>query len=189
VEVRIADVCLDLDDAVLLAGLVRALVTTTIQEIDDAVPVGAASAGRIRAAVLAAARHGLDGPGLDPWSGARATQRSLLDRLLDHVRDALAQFGDDQEITALLRRLDQRGTGAARQRAMRASGASTGELTAALARATLAGCTEPVARVGPGGGGTADDGPITCESAGSGPGGIVAVASLNNSSHELRIVS
>ena len=189
VEVRIGDVCLDLDDAVLLAGLVRALVATEIQEVDDGVPVRAAPARRIRAAVLAAARHGLDGPGLDPWSGARAPQRSLLDRLLDHVRDTLAQFGDDQELTALIRRLDQRGTGAARQQAMRASGASTCELTAALARATLAGCTEPVARVGPGSSGTADDGPITFESAGSGPGGVVAVASPNNTSHELRIVS
>ena len=189
VEVRIGDVCLDLDDAVLLSGLVRALVATEIQEVDDGVPVRAAPARRIRAAVLAAARHGLDGPGLDPWSGARAPQRSLLDRLLDHVRDTLAQFGDDQELTALIRRLDQRGTGAARQQAMRASGASTCELTAALARATLAGCTEPVARVGPGSSGTADDGPITFESAGSGPGGVVAVASPNNTSHELRIVS
>ena len=44
VEVRVADVCLDLDDAVLLAGLVRALVTTAIQEADDGVPVRAAPA-------------------------------------------------------------------------------------------------------------------------------------------------
>jgi carboxylate-amine ligase len=142
VEVRVADVCLDLDDAVLLAGLVRALVTTAIQEADDGVPVPAAPAGRIQAAVLAAARHGLDGPGLDPWSGARVAQRSLLDRLLGHVEDALARSGDDQEVAALVGRLDERGPGAVRQRAMRASGASGGELAAALARATLAGCAD-----------------------------------------------
>jgi carboxylate-amine ligase len=189
VEVRIADVCLDLEDAVLLAGLVRALVATAIQEVDDGLPVRAAPAGWVQAAVLAAARHGLDGPGLDPWSGARASQRSLLDRLLDHVQAALAQSGDDQEITALIRRLDQRGTGAARQQAMRASGASLGELTAALARATLAGCTEAVARVGTTSGGTAGDGSITRASAGAGPGGVVAVTSLNNTNQELGIVS
>jgi glutamate---cysteine ligase / carboxylate-amine ligase len=143
VEVRVADVCLDLDDAVLLAGLVRALVTTAIQEADDGVPLRAAPAGRIQAAVLAAARHGLDGPGLDPWSGARATQRSLLERLLSHVEDTLARSGDDQEVAALVGRLDQRGSGAVRQRAMRASGASGGELAAALAGATLAGCADP----------------------------------------------
>ena len=122
VEVRVADVCLDLDDAVLLAGLVRALVTTAIEEAEDGVPVRAVSARRIEAAILAAARHGLDGPGLDPWSGARAAQRSLLDRLLGHVWGTLARSGDDQEITALVGRLDQRGTGAVRQRALRASG-------------------------------------------------------------------
>jgi glutamate---cysteine ligase / carboxylate-amine ligase len=143
VEVRVADVCLDLDDAVLLAGLVRALVTTAIQEADAGVPVRAAPAGRIQAAVLAAARHGLDGPGLDPWSGARAAQRGLLERLLSHVEDTLARSGDDQEVAALVGRLDQRGPGAVRQRAMRASGASGGELAAALAGATLAGCADP----------------------------------------------
>jgi glutamate---cysteine ligase / carboxylate-amine ligase len=142
VEVRIADVCLDLDDAVLLAGLVRALVTTAIQEVDDGLPVRAAPAGRVQAAVLAAARHGLDGPGLDPWSGARAAQRSLLERLLGHVEDALARSGDDQEVAALVGRLDERGPGAVRQRAIRSSGASGGELAAALARATLAGCAD-----------------------------------------------
>jgi glutamate---cysteine ligase / carboxylate-amine ligase len=143
VEVRIADVCLDVDDAVLLAGLVRALVTTAIQEADDGVPVRAAPARRMQAAVLAAARHGLDGPGLDPWSGARVAQRSLLERLLGHVEDALARSGDDQEVATLVGRLDQRGPGAGWQRAMRAGGASGGELAAALARATLAGCADP----------------------------------------------
>jgi glutamate---cysteine ligase / carboxylate-amine ligase len=164
VEVRVADVCLDLDDAVLLAGLVRALVTTAIQEAEHGVPVRAAPAGRIRAAVLAAARHGLDGPGLDPWSGTRAAQRSLLDRLLCQVEDALARSGDDQEVAALVGRLDQRGPGAVRQRALRASGISGGELAAALARATLAGCPHPSGSTSPTPGRRAPDVPTSLES-------------------------
>ena len=120
VEVRIADVCLDVDDAVLLAGLVRALVTTAIQEADDGVPVRAAPARRLQAAVLAAARHGLDGPGLDPWSGARVAQRSLLERLLGHVEDALARSGDDQEVAGVVGRLHPRGPGGHPQAATRA---------------------------------------------------------------------
>jgi carboxylate-amine ligase len=59
---------------------------------------------------------------------------------------ALARSGDDQEITALVGRLDQHGTGADRQRALRASTASAGELATALARPTLAGSTHPVER-------------------------------------------
>jgi carboxylate-amine ligase len=146
VEVRVADVCLAVEDAVLLAGLVRALVITAIWEAEAGVPVRSAATGRIQAAARAAARHGLAGPGLDPWSGARVTQRTLLDRLLGHVWDALARSGDGQEITALVGRLDRRGTGADRQRALRAAGPPPGELASALARATLAGCAGPVGR-------------------------------------------
>jgi carboxylate-amine ligase len=149
VEVRIADTCLAVEDAVLLAGLVRALVTTAINEASQGVPVQPVSASRIEAATLAAARHGLVGPGLDPWTGATIAQRILLDRLLDHVWAALARAGDDQEIAALVGRLDQHGTGATRQRAMRASAASAGELATALARATLAGAAHPVRRLDP----------------------------------------
>jgi carboxylate-amine ligase len=144
VEVRIADTCLEVDDTVLLAGLVRALVTTAMDEAAHGGPVRPASAPRIQAATLAAARHGLAGPGLDPWSGAAVAQRTLLDRLLVHVGPALARSGDDQEIAALVARLDQHGTGAARQRGMRARAASAGELATALTRATLAGAAHPV---------------------------------------------
>jgi carboxylate-amine ligase len=146
VEVRIADTCLEVDDTVLLAGLVRALVATAIWEAEAGVPVRPAAPGRIQAAARAAARHGLAGPGLDPWSGARVAQRRLLDRLLDHVWAALAQSRNDQEITALVGRLDQRGTGADRQRALWSSGPPPGELASALARATLTGCAVPVGR-------------------------------------------
>jgi carboxylate-amine ligase len=149
VEVRVADVGLAVEDAVLLAGLVRALVTTAIDEAEAGVPVRPASTGRIQAAALAAARHGLDGPGLDPWSGAIVAQRLLLDRLLGHVWAALARSGDDQQIAALVGRLDRHGTGADRQRALRASTASAGELATALARATLTGCVHPVGRLDP----------------------------------------
>jgi carboxylate-amine ligase len=70
----------------------------------------------------------------------------LLDRLLGHVQDALARSGDDQEVNTLVGRLDRRGTGADRQRALRASGPPPGELASALAHATLAGCAAPVGR-------------------------------------------
>jgi carboxylate-amine ligase len=146
VEVRVADVCLAVEDAVLLAGLVRALVTTAIWEAEAGLSVRPAATGRIQAAARAAARHGLAGPGLDPWSGARVAQRMLLDRLLGHVWDALARSGDDQEINSLVGRLDRRSTGADRQRALRASGPPPGELASDLARATLAGCAAPVGR-------------------------------------------
>jgi len=119
VEVRVADACLDAGTAVLLAGL------------------PAAPASRVNAALAAAARHGLAGPAIDPVTGHAANARSAVSRLIDHVYPALSDHGDAQTITRLLRRLDQQGTGADRQRALFASAASPPMFARALARATL----------------------------------------------------
>ena len=139
VEVRVADACLDAGTAVLLAGLTRALVATALAEARQGIPVPAVSARRVNAALAAAARRGLAGPGADPFTGQPADARSLRSRLLDHVYPALCDCGDAQIITGLLRQLDDRGTGADRQRALFASAGSAPSFTEALARATLSG--------------------------------------------------
>jgi len=137
VEVRVADVCLDAGTAVLLAGLTRALVATALAEAVQDTPLPAAPASWVNAALAAAARHGLAGPAVDPFTGRTADARSAVSRLTDHVYPALSDHGDAQTITGLLRRLDQQGTGADRQRALLASSASPPEFIQALARATL----------------------------------------------------
>lgn len=137
VEVRVADVCLDAGTAVLLAGLTRALVATALAEALQGTPLPAAPASWVNAALAAAARHGLAGPAVDPFTGRTADARSAVSRLTDHVYPALSDHGDAQTITGLLRRLDQQGTGADRQRALFASSASPPGFIHALARATL----------------------------------------------------
>ncbi len=144
VEVRVADVCLDAGTAVLLAGLTRALVATALAEARRGMPVPAAPARQVAAALAAAARHGLAGTGVDPFTGQAADARALLSRLLDHVYPALADRGDTQIIARLLHRLEDRGTGAGRQRALFTSAASAPAFIEALARATLSG-HEPAA--------------------------------------------
>ena len=139
IEVRVADVCLDAGTAVLLAGLTRALVATALTEARRGTPPAAASARQVTAALAAAARHGHAGAAADPVTGQAADARSLLSRLLDHVYPALSDHGDTQIITRLLHRLDDRGTGADRQRALFTSAASTPAFITALARATLSG--------------------------------------------------
>ena len=139
VEVRVADACLDASTAVLLAGLTRALVATALAETRQGIPVPAAPTRWVNAALAAAARRGLAGPGVDPFTGQAADARSLRSRLLDHAYPALSDRGDAQTITGLLRRLDDRGTGADRQRALFASAGSAPGFTEALARATLSG--------------------------------------------------
>ena len=99
----------------------------------------AAPARRVNAALAAAARRGLAGPGADPFTGQAADARGLRSRLLDHVYPALSDRGDAQTITGLLRQLNDRGTGADRQRALFASTGSAPGFTEALARATLSG--------------------------------------------------
>ncbi len=139
VEVRVADVCLDAGTAVLLAGLTRALVATALAEARRGTPAAAAPARQVTAALTAAARHGLAGAGVDPVTGQAADAPALRARLLDHVYPALSDHGDTETITRLLRRLDDRGTGADRQRALFTSAASTPAFITALARATLSG--------------------------------------------------
>jgi glutamate---cysteine ligase / carboxylate-amine ligase len=139
VEVRVADVCLDAGTAVLLAGLTRALVATALAEARRGTPVPAAPARQVAAALAAAARHGPAGAGADPVTGQAAAAAALRARLLDHVSPALSDHGDTETITGLLRRLDDRGTGADRQRTLFTSGISTPAFITALARATLSG--------------------------------------------------
>jgi carboxylate-amine ligase len=136
-EVRVGDACLDAGTAVLLAGLTRALVATALAEARQGTPLPAPPASRINAALAAAARHGLAGPAVDPFTGHAADARSAVSRLIDHVYPALSDHGDAQTITRLLRLLDQQGTGADRQRALFASGVSPQAFARALARATL----------------------------------------------------
>jgi len=139
VEVRIADVCLDAGTAVLAAGLTRALVATALAGARRGTPPPAAPARQVTAALAAAARHGLAGPGIDPVTGQPADPAALRARLLEHVSPALAGHGDTETITGLLRRLDGQGTGAGRQRALFTSAASMPAFITALARETLSG--------------------------------------------------
>ena len=137
VEVRVADACLDAGTAVLLAGLTRALVATALAEARQGTPVPDVPAARVNAGLTAAARYGLAGPATDPFTGQPADARGVRSRLIDHVYSALSDHGDAQMITGLLRRLDQEGTGADRQRALFTSSLSPPGFVQALARATL----------------------------------------------------
>ena len=139
VEVRVADVCLDAGTAVLAAGLTRALVATALAEARRGTPTAAAPARQVAAALDAAARQGLAGAGADSFTGQAVDATALRARLLDYVYPALSDHGDTETVTRLLRRLDDRGTGADRQRALFTSAPSTPAFITALARATLSG--------------------------------------------------
>jgi len=118
VEVRVADVVPTVDEAVTLAGLVRALVATVRRDIDAGVPAPAVGAALARAATWRAARDGLDGHGVDLSTGRLARAWELVDRLVRRVRPELVRAGDTDAVLDGLRVLRDRGSAAARQRAV-----------------------------------------------------------------------
>jgi carboxylate-amine ligase len=110
VEVRVADVCLELEDAVLVALLARALV--------DASATGSSDTWRadlLRVAGWRAARHGLTHDLVHPVERVLAPPREVFAALLEHV-DLHLSGADRTRVEGLFDQLLARGNGAVRQR-------------------------------------------------------------------------
>jgi carboxylate-amine ligase len=128
-EIRSMSVAADIDDAVALAVLIRALVTTVSAKVEAGDPGPCPPSELLRAAYWRAARDGWRGCGVDALSGQILPTPAQADRLIDHIRPALWDHGDLDVVLAYRRRLDATGTGAERQRA---SAARHGALTAVV---------------------------------------------------------
>jgi carboxylate-amine ligase len=115
-EVRVADVCLDARDTVILAAVVRALVDTAASEWRAGVEPVAVSSAALRLADWQAALTGIEGRLPHPVSGLGASATDAVAALLDHVDVALSANGDRDEVHDGLRRIVATGGGAARQR-------------------------------------------------------------------------
>ena len=116
VEVRVADVALEVDDAVLVAALARALVDTAARQWRDGVPPPPVRPELARLATWRASRSGLSGVLVDVASRRPVPARLLVGRLVRHVRDSLEEAGDLGCVEELVGGVLARGTGAARQR-------------------------------------------------------------------------
>jgi carboxylate-amine ligase len=143
VEVRIADVGLTAEDAVLHAGLVRALVVTILAEARAGVAPRPVRTALVVASLTAAARDGYPGHGIDPFTGRVVPQSLIVDRLLEYVGPALRANGDLTTIDRQLAAVRAGETGAQRQRALFAKPGGPAAFVAALASATLAGAGGP----------------------------------------------
>lgn len=116
VEVRVADVCQRVDDAVLLAALVRGLVDTAAQEWREGRAPPEVSSTLVRAAAWRASRWGLTGELVHPARQVLRAAAQVLVDLFEHVRPALRRNGDEQVVAARLERVLTEGSGAQRQR-------------------------------------------------------------------------
>lgn len=115
VEIRVADVCLWPENTVLLAGIARGLVETAAREWREGIEPVAVPSALLRLAGWKASRWGLRGELLDPHTHRPAPALAVVNSLLNHIRDALADIGDLPRVEELVDRTLARGTGAARQ--------------------------------------------------------------------------
>lgn len=116
IEIRVADVCLDPDDAVLLGALARGLVTTLAQAWQDGRAFEPVRVALLRTGHWRAAREGLGGRLQHPQTHRPVPAADALGSLLALVSDALEQTGDHIVVTRMVREVLRRGTGAASQR-------------------------------------------------------------------------
>ncbi|HEX6149657.1 carboxylate-amine ligase [Nocardioides sp.] len=125
VEVRVADVCTDVEDALLVAALCRALVETVA---DQEPQTPAIRSDLLRAAHWRAARFGTAGDLAHPLTGGLAPAREVVETLVAAVAPALDAAGDRELVEAGVERVVA-GTGATHQRQAFETG---GDLTAVV---------------------------------------------------------
>ena len=126
IEVRALDVQLEIQDAVTLAGVVRALVSTALHDQGRALPRAEPEHSHpelLAAAVWYAARHGLTERLVHPLTGRSVPAPEAVASLMEHLTPALEASGDLARVTRGIERLQNVGTGSVRQtRALREGG-------------------------------------------------------------------
>ena len=134
-EVRVADVCLDVDDAVLLAALTRALVRDRGRRVARRGAARPVRTELLRLAVLAGRPvRAWTTTLVDPTTWRPAPAAEVLHRLVGHVAPALEETGELSTVRELLAAVLARGTGARRQRA---AWERTGDLASVVRAATV----------------------------------------------------
>ncbi len=116
VEIRVADVCVDLEDTLVVAALCRALVETAVAEAARGDPVPQMPTSLLRLAVWQAGRDGVDGVLVDPVSRRPRPWIEVVRDLVIHVHDSLEGFDDIERVEVGIDRLTRVGTGATGQR-------------------------------------------------------------------------
>jgi glutamate---cysteine ligase / carboxylate-amine ligase len=115
-EFRMADVCASIDEAVMLAGLIRALAQTCYEQAQQDKPFASVRPELLRVAHWQAARYGLATELIDVQSERAIPAAELIEALLTLVRPVLESRQEWDEVSLLVYRVLDQGTGADRQR-------------------------------------------------------------------------
>jgi glutamate---cysteine ligase / carboxylate-amine ligase len=114
VEIRVADTCTEIEDALLVVALARALVETLAGDSGPGEPV---RSDVLRAAGWRASRFGTAGELVHPVTWSLVPAAEAVEALVERVSPALAAAGDTDLVAEGLARLWATGNGARRQRA------------------------------------------------------------------------
>ncbi len=115
-EFRAADVCSNVDEAVTIAAIARALVETFHGEVASGLPAETPRPELLRAALWRAARFGLTDRLVDVHEPAIRPAAEVVTGLLDLIEPVLVERGEWAEVVSTCHRLIRTGNGAQRQR-------------------------------------------------------------------------
>jgi carboxylate-amine ligase len=118
IEFRITDACTTIDEAVMIAGLTRALVKTCYEQACMNMPYHPGRSELLLAASWRAAQSGITAELINVETEQCVAAREQIAALLEFVHPALKDFGDWDEISTLVQKTLQQGTSADRQRAV-----------------------------------------------------------------------
>jgi carboxylate-amine ligase len=116
VEIRVADVPSRVDEAVMLAGLCRALVQACHERVENEEPYPDVRPELLGISHWNASRYGLDGDLVDVEARRAIPAREMVEKMLHFARPTLEDQGDYDEVSSLLHDTLKEGNGARRQR-------------------------------------------------------------------------
>jgi carboxylate-amine ligase len=138
-EFRVTDVCMTVGEAVMVAGLSRALARTCAAEASRGKEFHDIRPEILRAAKWRAARSGLEEELVDVRAARAVPARELVEMFLGYLRPSLEEYDEWDEVVAQVHEVLDRGTGAARQRAEYSRNASFQEVVDFIVAETIKG--------------------------------------------------
>ncbi|UQX88723.1 glutamate--cysteine ligase [Jatrophihabitans telluris] len=136
IEVRVADVCTDVSDAIMVAAIVRALVETALGQAEDGLPPDRTRTELLRVASWSAARYGTTADLVDPATARPIPAADLIDRLMDLLAPSLRTSGDQDLVADGVAAILRRGTGSEQQRRHYSETTDLGAVALDVARRT-----------------------------------------------------
>lgn len=116
VEFRVADICGTVDEAVMFAGVVRALAQTCYQDFQSNIPYPEIRSEMLKAAMWQAARYGTQGELVDFNNLCPITATDSIKSLLEYIRPVLEEHNDWSLVSQQIEKILSQGNSAQRQR-------------------------------------------------------------------------